>query len=91
MHLLHLRSFSFAYAEWSIAPCNEVMLNNSACTTATTLTTADVRMVTRREHQVLHSASTRTEPCPGVAKALFTVASLAAQVGIVLDQWGRQS
>jgi hypothetical protein len=44
-------------------------------------TTADVRMISQREHPVMHNNIVCTEPSPDVAKALATAAGLSAQGG----------
>jgi hypothetical protein len=50
-------------------------------TTPATFTTADVRMVTERQHPLLRNTVICTEPSPDVAKALATAVQLAAQGG----------
>jgi hypothetical protein len=50
-------------------------------TTPAAFTTADVRIITEREHPILHNKVICTEPSPDVAKALSTAFSLSGQGG----------
>jgi hypothetical protein len=54
---------------------------NGRFATAATFTTADIRIITQREHPVFHHQVICTEPSPDVAKALSAALEAAGQGG----------